>query len=143
LSFVLFFTIIIFDNLNIIIRKERSVYQSQAVIFKALMHTARLEILNELRSGEHCVCHLEAMLGYRQSYISQHLSVLKEAGVIEDRRDGWNVYYRVATPQVFALLDTAMQISPITCPEEEPKTIKKRQPCPCPQCNPAGERAEC
>ncbi len=111
-----------------------TLFQSQAKLFKALMHPARLEILDELRDGEHCVCHLEAMLGYRQAYISQHLAVLKEARIIEDRRDGWNIYYRVITPQVFELLDTALQISGETGQAEEQKTRKKPKPCPCPQC---------
>ncbi len=118
-------------------------YQSQAKLFKALMHPARLEILEELRQGEHCVCHLEAMLGYRQAYISQHLAVLKEAGVIEDRRDGWNIYYRVVAPEVFTLLDTAVQISGETGPEDERKTHRKIKACPCPQCNPNRDGTMC
>ncbi len=118
-------------------------YKSQANLFKALMHPVRLEILSELRQGEHCVCHLEAMLGYRQAYISQHLAVLKEAGVIEDRRDGWNIYYRVIAPQVFTLLDTAIQISGEAGQDAEPKEPRKTKACPCPQCNPAEEIVKC
>jgi DNA-binding transcriptional ArsR family regulator len=83
-------------------------YDNSAKLFKALMHPARLEILDILRDGEHCVCHIEAALGYRQAYISQQLSVLREAGLVQDRRDGWNVHYRVVQPQVFALLDVAI-----------------------------------
>jgi ArsR family transcriptional regulator len=82
-------------------------YDNSAKLFKALMHPARLEILDILREGEACVCHIEAALGHRQSYISQQLSVLREAGLVQDRRDGWNVHYRVTKPQVFALLDVA------------------------------------
>ena len=47
---------------------------------------------------------MEAHLGYRQAYISQQLMVLREAGLIQDRRDGWNVFYRVAEPRIFAVL---------------------------------------
>ncbi len=105
----------------------------QAKLFKALMHPARLEILNVLREGEQCVCHMEAHLGYRQAYISQHLAVLKEAGVIEDRRDGWNVFYRVVTPDVFTLLEAAAQIT-----HAHPGADKAQaRNCPCPKCSPA------
>ena len=85
--------------------------EESAKLFKALMHPARLEILENLRDGEHCVCHMEAALGYRQAHISQHLSVLREAGLVQDRRDGWNVYYRVVQPQVFAVLDAAQAMT--------------------------------
>jgi DNA-binding transcriptional ArsR family regulator len=44
---------------------------------------------------------MEAHLGYRQDYISQQLMVLREAGLIQDRRDGWNVFYRVSEPLYF------------------------------------------
>ena len=57
-------------------------------IFKVLTHPARLAILEILRDGEHCVCHMEAHLGFRQAYISQQLSVLRDAGLVQDRRDG-------------------------------------------------------
>ena len=82
-------------------------YEPEARLFKLLMHPARLAILDVLRAGEACVCHLEAALGYRQAYISQQLMVLRAAGLVEDRRDGWNIYYRVIKPQVFAVIDAA------------------------------------
>src|SRR5690349_29500 len=53
--------------------------QRQARLFHALMHPARLTILNTLRDGEACVCHLEARLGYRQAYLSQQLAALRAA----------------------------------------------------------------
>lgn len=82
-------------------------YDSQAHLFRTLMHPGRLAILEVLRTGEACVCHLEAALGYRQAYISQQLMVLRDAGLVEDRRDGWNIYYRVVKPDVFGVLDSA------------------------------------
>ncbi len=107
-----------------------STYDDSAKLFKALMHPARLEILEILRDGEHCVCHIEAALGYRQAYISQQLSVLRETGLIQDRREGWNVHYRVIQPQVFALLDVA-----ITMVGGKPGTRKASgDKCPCPRC---------
>jgi DNA-binding transcriptional ArsR family regulator len=107
-----------------------SAYDDSARLFKALMHPARLEILDILRDGEHCVCHIEAALGYRQAYISQQLSVLREIGLVQDRRDGWNSYYRVIQPQVFALLDVA-----VTMMGGKPgQRNAASDNCPCPRC---------
>ena len=87
-------------------KNDLSADERQILIFKALTHPARIAILDLLRDGEHCVCHLEAFLGFRQAYISQQLAVLREAGLIQDRRDGWNIFYRVIDPQIYAVLDT-------------------------------------
>jgi DNA-binding transcriptional ArsR family regulator len=106
-------------------------YQPPANIFKALMHPARLAILNVLRGGEQCVCHIEAVLKYRQAYISQHLMVLREAGLIEDRRDGSRVYYRVIRPEVFALVDAAGALSGAS---PAPAVADRLEDCPCPKC---------
>ena len=80
-------------------------YQTQAQLFKVLMHPTRLAILDELRDGEQCVCHMEAKFGLRQAYISQHLMVLRDAGLVTDRRDGWNIYYQVNKPEIFQVID--------------------------------------
>ena len=109
-------------------------YDAYAQIFKVLNHPARLAILDILRDGEHCVCHMEAHLGYRQAYISQQLMVLREAGLIQDRRDGWNVFYRAAEPRVFAVLDAVQQMFP-----SKPSLLARRGvSCSCPKCS-AGE----
>jgi len=68
----------------------------QAVrIFKALGDPTRLRIFKLLEGGELCVCQLMATLKMGQSRISRHLSILKEAGLIEDRRQGKWVHYRL------------------------------------------------
>jgi DNA-binding transcriptional ArsR family regulator len=129
--------ILIFDILNVI--KIMTVnYEPQARLFKALMHPVRLAILNILRSGEECVCHMEAALGYRQAYISQHLMLLREAGLIQDRRDGWNIFYRVTKPEVFDLIDaTGGMVGDGSSSAGENPSPRKRVPdCPCPKCNP-------
>ncbi len=110
-----------------------SAYDDSAKLFKALMHPARLEILEILRDGEHCVCHIEAALGQRQAYISQQLSVLREAGIVQDRRDGWNVHYRVTKPQVFALLDVANAM--VGGPQPSARGTRAMPNCSCPQCS--------
>lgn len=101
----------------------------QAQIFKTLAHPVRLAILTLLRDGEACVCHLEAKLGQRQAYVSQQLAVLRKAGLIEDRRDGLNIFYRLTRPEVLHLLETARQMTGT----DEPAYPDAVQ-CPCPHC---------
>ncbi len=110
---------------------ETQAYDSQAQIFKVLTHPARIAILEILRDGEHCVCHMEAYLGYRQAYISQQLAVLRDAGLIQDRRDGWNIFYRVIDPRVYVVLDAAR----LMAGAEPLHSPKEGVVCPCPKCN--------
>ncbi len=79
-----------------------------ADLLKAMAHPARLQILVMLRQGEICVCHIENALGKRQPYISQQLMVLRDAGAVDSRKDGLQVYYRIRDPRVHRLLDAAL-----------------------------------
>jgi ArsR family transcriptional regulator len=108
-------------------------FEPHARLFKALMHPARLAILEILRDGEECVCHIEAHLGYRQAYISQQLAVLREAGLLQDRRDGWNIYYQVSRPEIYSLLDAASDVLGIKPRLELNRNLE--QACPCPRCS--------
>lgn len=84
--------------------------EALAPLFKALAHPNRLTILLSLRDTERCVGDLEEALGLRQAYVSQQLTVLREAGLVCYRKDGWNVYYRIARPEVYTLLEMATLI---------------------------------
>ncbi len=106
----------------------------QAKLFRALMHPARLAILDVLRDGEQCVCHMEATLGYRQAYVSQQLAVLREAGLVRDRRDGWNTFYWVTEPGVFTVLDAARAI--VGGAETAGQPPNPATNCSCPKCAP-------
>jgi ArsR family transcriptional regulator len=109
------------------------IYDTEAKLFKVLMHPTRLAILDILRDGEQCVCHMEAHLGLRQAYISQQLMVLREAGLVEDRRDGWNIFYRVIKPEIYAVMDAALEV---TGEERKPRVIlRNMNACPCPKCS--------
>ena len=114
------------------------VYEEQAKLFKALQHPARLAILDILRSGEQCVCHIEAILGYRQAYISQQLTVLRDAGLVQDRREGWNIYYRVTKPEVYHLIEASLDLLGASMPVSQgySASIPSPESCPCPKCNP-------
>ncbi len=67
-----------------------------ARMFKALGDDTRLRIVALLSHGELCVCHLESALGLAQPTASRQLAVLKAAGIVESRREGSWVYYRLA-----------------------------------------------
>ena len=81
-----------------------------ATLFKALSHPKRLAILCLLEGRELCVCDIEEALDLRQAYVSQQLTLLREAGLVCFRKDGWNVRYRIARPEVHTLLEIAEAI---------------------------------
>ncbi len=86
-------------NENVLINPVRAVE-----LFHALADQTRLQILDELKVGEPCVCELMDCLEAGQSRLSFHLKVLKNAGMIVDRRDGRWLYYAV-NAETFAELD--------------------------------------
>ncbi len=98
-----------------------------AIWLKAIAHPARLQILDLLRGGEMCVCHIEAALNKRQAYVSQQLMALREAGLVESRKDGLRVYYALADARIDPLL-TLMSGAPA---EHRHAVIEG---CPCPTC---------
>lgn len=64
-------------------------------VIKALAHPTRLFIVEELEKGERCVCDLTAMIGADVSTVSKHLSVLRQAGIVEDDKRRNQVFYRL------------------------------------------------
>jgi ArsR family transcriptional regulator len=117
--------------------KVTSGYQKQAQLFRALSHPVRLRILDILAHQEACVCHLTAILGKRQPYVSQQLAALREAGLVTDRRDGTLIYYRLADDYLATLLDQGKAVvrdlvddSLVFAPVPEGALAN----CPCPRC---------
>ena len=95
-------------------------YETKANILQMLSHPVRLQIMDELRRREACVCHLQAVTGRPQAYISQQLRFLREAGLVEDIKDGQNVFYRIADDMARSVLqvtlgDPGKPSSPIHC----------------------------
>ena len=81
--------------------RNKKLYQRRADILKALAHPSRLLMVDILHErGELCVCELEKVVGSDQSTVSKHLSILKQSGIIDLRRDGKNSMYRLARPCV-------------------------------------------
>ncbi|MDW5550440.1 metalloregulator ArsR/SmtB family transcription factor [Methanosarcina sp.] len=80
---------------------------SEVRIFKALADTNRLKIIKLLKEGELCVCELTAVLTTSQSTVSHHLSVLKNAGLIKERKEGKWSYFRLSDGAVIEILNQA------------------------------------
>ena len=70
----------------------------RATVFKALAHPTRLFIVEELGKSERCVCELTEMIGADTSTVSRHLSVLRNAGIVNDEKRGLQVFYSLKTP---------------------------------------------
>jgi ArsR family transcriptional regulator len=112
-----------------------STSERMSQLFQAISAPARLEILLAIGRGEACVCHLEAVLGYRQAYISQHLRALRDARVIAGRREGRYMYYRLQNQELLELINAAGRLCDLRQGELErafpPAFVSD---CACPNC---------
>ena len=91
-------------------------------IFGALSDESRLRLLFALRHGERCVCQLIELLGLSGSTVSKHLSILRDAGLLDSRKEGRWVYYRMTTPAPFPLIGKGA--SPLFQSLERSATVK-------------------
>ena len=99
-------------------------------MFKILSHPVRLQMAAVLSQQEACVCHLEALLGKRQAYISQQLTVLKEAGWLTERKEGYFVFYGLAEERVAQVVGLATAVfAPASIP------LSRSNSCHCPNCS--------
>lgn len=76
----------------------------EADVFKALGHPTRLWIVKQLATEEHCVCDFVDAVGVRFATISQHLSILKNAGIIADEKRGQSVFYHLCCPCIIDMI---------------------------------------
>ncbi|MBF6621032.1 MAG: winged helix-turn-helix transcriptional regulator [Patulibacter sp.] len=86
------------------------IYRLKADFFRLLGHPARVRILELLRTGERTVGDLQGALGLDSSGTSQHLTAMRRQGLLESRRAGTSVFYRVKDPRIFQLLEIAKQV---------------------------------
>ena len=108
-----------------------------AAPLEAIASPQRIAILLAIGQGEACVCHLESALGWRQAYISQHLMALRKADVLEDRREGRYVYYRLKNTSYLDLITTSARASGLSAETVFKLTETQTHPtCECPHCDP-------
>jgi len=90
--------------------RDRETYNSRATVIKALAHPSRLVILDALAGGEQCVRELQRVLGIDMSTVSRHLALMKSAGILADRKEGQQVFYRLRWPPILDLLDVVESV---------------------------------
>ena len=108
-----------------------------ANVLQVLGSPARIAILIAIGRGEACVCHLEAILGWRQAYISQHLMALRKADILQDRRSGRYVYYRLKDEAIIELVRDAAILGGLSAGQVD--ALANPSPgtdCECPHCAP-------
>ncbi|QAU14267.1 ArsR family transcriptional regulator [Halorubrum sp. BOL3-1] len=88
-------------------RVEGATLDAELSSFKALANAKRLRIVHALREGELCACELETVLDAPQSTVASHLRKLRDAGVVNTRKEGKWTYYRIADTASLQLLDLA------------------------------------
>jgi len=86
--------------------KEGKILEFKADIFKVLSDFNRIKILESLRDGEKCQCEIIPFLNQSQPTVSRHLNLLENAGLIDSKREGNRMAYRVVDKRVFRILDS-------------------------------------
>jgi len=114
--------------------KTMSKAQKISAVLVQMAHPARLAILLSIGNDEACVCHLEALLGRRQAYISQHLMALRDAGILRTRREGKFIFYRLRDPMLLKLIELAAKMENVDISD-----IPTSATCNCPNCVPKHE----
>ncbi|MEF8849095.1 MAG: metalloregulator ArsR/SmtB family transcription factor [Candidatus Thermoplasmatota archaeon] len=78
---------------------------NEVYVFKALGDPTRLKILECVRNGEKCICEIIPYTGKSQPNVSQHLKVLKNAGIVDERKDGTRVMIKVSNEEIYNIID--------------------------------------
>ncbi|OJV90241.1 MAG: hypothetical protein BGO39_01265 [Chloroflexi bacterium 54-19] len=86
------------------------IYRLQAEICRTLSDPVRLQIIDNLKDGECTVSELVDNIGLRQANVSQHLAVLRQAGLVLTRRQATTIYYRLSYPQIVEACQITRQI---------------------------------
>ena len=109
---------------------KTSTLEKVSQVFNALDNPASIQILLAIGQAEPCVCHLEAIFGWRQAYLSQHLMALRKAGILSASRQGRNIHYRLSDPRLLGLIHQVAEMQGVRLPDLAPSPD-----CPCPNCN--------
>jgi ArsR family transcriptional regulator len=88
----------------------RAAANQACALMRVLSNPDRLMLMCQIAQGERCVGELEELLDIRQPTLSQQLAVLREEALVETRREGKQIYYRVASDQALAVMNLLYQI---------------------------------
>ena len=100
-------------------------YEPLARMIKALSHPTRLFIVEELSRNRRCVCELREKIGADMSTVSKHLSLLKDAGIVEDEKEGTKVIYGLRAPCILPFVKCMERVI-VEHAEEQLEILKKR-----------------
>ena len=89
---------------------DKKIYELHAEVCKTMSNPKRLEIINLLRNGEKSVDELATKMGIRMANLSQHLAVMRAKRIVQTRRDGLKIYYRIANPKVVKACDLMREV---------------------------------
>jgi ArsR family transcriptional regulator len=89
---------------------DRQLYKLHAGICHTLANPKRLEIIDRLRDQELSVTELADALEISQANLSQHLSMMRQRGIVTTRREGLNVFYRLSNPKIIKACDLMRQV---------------------------------
>jgi ArsR family transcriptional regulator, virulence genes transcriptional regulator len=95
------------DNFD---RIDPTILEMHARVCKTMAHPLRLALLNALREGERSVSDLAEAIGTTQPLASQHLAVLRNQGLLRNRRNGNEVYYSIAYPKMIQACDLLREV---------------------------------
>lgn len=86
------------------------IFELHADLLKAISHPRRLEILHLLRDQELCVSDIYEMLDLPQANISQHLMIMRDAGILDTKRDGKQIIYKITNPKILQACDLLREV---------------------------------
>ncbi len=89
---------------------DKKIFEMHAEICKVFTNSKRLEIISLLRDGEKTVNELTDLAGVPQANVSQHLTVLRQNNVVTTRRNGANIYYKIANPKILQACDLMREV---------------------------------
>jgi len=91
-------------------KRKQLLFEKQAEIAKAIAHPLRIAVVNFLKDGEQCVCDIAKHVGSERSNVSRHLSVMSNAGLLEYRKEGLKVIYKLKTPCILEFFSCVSRV---------------------------------
>ncbi len=100
-------------------KRKQLLFEKQAEIAKAIAHPLRIAVVNFLKDGEQCVCDIAQHVGSERSNVSRHLSVMLNAGLLEYRKEGLKVIYKLKTPCILEFFSCVSRVLKQQVKEDE------------------------
>ncbi len=100
-------------------KRKQLLFEKQAEIAKAIAHPLRIAVVNFLKDGEQCVCDIAQHIGSERSNVSRHLSVMSNAGLLEYRKEGLKVIYKLKTPCILEFFSCVSRVLKQQVKEDE------------------------